>query len=405
MPDTTAITPAAVVSQDAAVRARWAVTAVFLVNALLLVTYIVRIPSLKLQHALSESQLGIVLTLFGVAAILTMQFVGGLVARFGSVHIIRLGLVLVPVMLAAIGISGDMLQLCASVTLMGVVYGMLDVAMNAHAVAVERIRSRPIMNGCHAAWTIGAVVSSLLGAGAIRAGVSSTVHLLSLAGVLLLAGLVVSLWLLPASADRLAKPADGAKPARVGWRSGWTRPVLLLCLMGMTVMLCEAAVISWSGVYLHESRMASLTVATFGYMAFTLMQTAGRLVGDRLTMRFGIVGLLRVHTLVAAAGLLIVVIGQSPALGIIGFGVMGAGMSVLIPLIFSAVGHAGGDGPGAAGGVARATTFTYGGALLGPAIIGWFAQGFGLQWTFAGLIPIMVLVVLGSGRIGAAKRV
>jgi MFS family permease len=386
-----------------AVRARWAITAVFFVNGLMLASYIVRIPSIKLDLGLSDARLGVVMTLFGTSALLTMQFVGGFVARIGSVRVIRLTLFLLPLVLIGIGLARNVVQLAITVILVGTVHGTLDVAMNSHAVAVERIRKRPILNGCHAAWSISAVIASLLGAGLIRAGVSPGTHFLWVGGILLFVGLATTAWLLPASVDQQARPADGSKPARAGWRTGWTGPVLLFGVMGLVVMICEAAVVSWSGVFLHDSRGATLAVAAFGYTAFTVFQTAGRLVGDRLTQRFGGASMFRFFGSVAVVGLLVVVIGQTQVVSLVGFAILGMGMSVLVPLIFSAVGHAGGDGPGAATFVSRVTTFTYSGILLGPALIGWFAQSFGLSWTLAALVPLMVGVVL-SARVMRGSR-
>ena len=88
-------------------------------------------------------------------------------------------------------------------------------------------------------------------------------------------------------------------------------------------------------------------------------------------------------------------------LAIAGFAVFGLGTSNLIPLTFSAAGRAGGDGPAAATALARFTTFTYAGILFGPAAIGWVAQGIGLMWTLAVLIPILGAVAV-SNRVTAA---
>lgn len=385
-------------AESVVARARWAIIGVFFVNGLLIATYLVRIPSLKASLGLSESQLGVILTCYGVAALLTMQLVGRFVARFGSARLIRITLAALPFTLVGIGLANNAVQLAIAVTVTGAVGGTIDAAMNAHAVVVERLYQRPIMNGCHAAWSISAIIASLLGAAVIRAGVSVTAHTLWVGGVLLVIGVPVTLWLLPASADQETKQADRSKPVRkVGWRNGWTGPVLMFGCIGLALMLCEAAVISWSGVFLHETRGATLAVAALGYGAYTLFQTFGRLAGDPLTERFGRVTMFRTHAIVAVIGFGIVLAGQSEFISLAGFAVLGFGTSVLVPLIFSAVGHAGGDGPGAATFVSRATTFTYAGILIGPAVVGWVAQGIGLTWTFAALIPFMALTALSAG--------
>ncbi|GLY00467.1 MULTISPECIES: MFS transporter [Actinoplanes] len=386
-------------------RARWAITLVFFVNGLLISTYLVRIPSLKASLGLGETTLGVVLTCYGVAALGSMQSVGPLVARFGSRNVVRVTLAALPFALAGIGVAGDARQLAVAVAVAGGVHGTLDVAMNAHAVAVEKRRGRPILNGCHAAWSISAILSSLLGAAVIRAGIPVFDHMLWVAVVLFAAGLPLTLWLLPASADRAAPASgDGGGPARPGWRTGWTRTVAVFGAIGLVLMLCEAAVISWSGVFLHEDRGASLAVAAFGYGAFTLFQTLGRLTGDRLTERFGRTAVFRAYASIAALGFGIVLVGDSPAPALAGFAVLGYGTSVLVPLIFSAAGQAGGEGAGAATFVSRITTFTYAGILMGPAAVGWLGQAFGLSWTFAGLIPFMLAAVLLAGVMRSVDR-
>jgi MFS family permease len=390
-------------AEAAATRARWAITGVFFVNALLVASYINRIPSVQRDHHLSTGLLGVVLTGFGVAAIVTMQFIGRLVGRFGSATIIRLALVLMPVLLFGIGRARTVPELIAAVILAGSVHGTLDVAMNAHAVAVERRRRRPIMNGCHAAWSIGAVVATLVGAGLIHAHVSPEIHFLYVGAIAVPVGWVAGRALLPPAADRAGTSRAGGKSAAAPWHARWTGKVLIFGLIGGTVMICEAAVVSWSGIYLLDERGASLAAASFGYTAFSAFQTTGRVVGDALTVRFGGPRLFAIGGGVAAAGLIVVVTVPAELATIAGFAVLGAGMSVLLPLVFSTAGHAGGDGPGAATFVGRVSTFTYGGVVLGPAVVGWCAEGFGLGWTFAGLVPLMIAVV-ANGRfvIGSA---
>lgn len=380
-------------------RARWAVTAVFLVNGCAISSYISRIPSLKLEHQLTDGQLGVVLTLFGAAALVAMQFVGGLVSRFGSRRIIQLALVVLPITLVGVGQARDGVQLGIAVVLMGVVHGSVDVAMNAHAVAVERLRGRPLMSGCHAAWSISAVLASLTGAAVTRAGVRPAEHFLYAAVVLLVAGAVATRWLLPSAADRTA--GSGGDERRAGWRTGWTRPVLILGAMGFVVMIGEAAVISWSGVFLHDVRGTGLALAALGFTAFTACQTLGRIVGDRLTEQYGASSLFRVCGLVSVLGLSIVLVVPVWPATLAGLAILGLGGSVLMPLIFSAVGREG--GAAAAATVSRLTTFTYAGILVGPAIVGWSAQLIGLTWTFAVLLPLL-LGVAANGRLLGPKR-
>jgi MFS family permease len=276
--------------------------------------------------------------------------------------------------------------------------------MNAHAVAVERIRQRPIMSGCHAAWSVSAVLASLIGALVIHAGISPGTHFVAIGIVVFAAGLAVGPLLMPPSVDRRL-PERGGDACRTGrrsgWRSGWTQVIVVLGGIGLVLMICDGAALAWSGIFLHDNRGATLTVASMAVTVYTASQTSGRLAGDRLKRRFGGSAMFRAGGLLAVAGLALAVFSPWLTLAIAGFAVFGLGASNLIPLTFSAAGRAGGDGTGAATALARFTTFTYAGILFGPAAIGWVAQGIGLMWTLAVLIPILGAIAINS-RVTAA---
>ncbi|WP_164835758.1 MFS transporter [Actinacidiphila soli] len=373
---------------------RWSAMAVFFLNGLALSTYIVRLPSLKSEHHLTDGMLGVVGVLFALAALASMQFVGPLVSRVGSRPVLRASLVVMPLLLALVGLVGDPVGFAMAATALGAVHGTTDAAMNAHAVTVERLGGRRILNGCHAAWSVSAVIASLAAATLAHAGVSLTAHLVGAATVVLAGGLVLGPLLLPASADRRSGPAPAH--TSLGWRGGWTRTVVALGLTGTALMVCEGAALGWGAIFLHDSRGASLGLAATAITAYTAGQTGGRLVGDHLTTRYGAPPLFRTGGLVGACGLTVAVLAPQPATAVAGFAVMGLGTSVLLPLTFSAVGQTGPTGPAAAAHVSRFTTFTYAGILFGPAVIGWTAELVGLTRTLSALIPMLFAVALLS---------
>ncbi len=180
--------------------------------------------------------------------------------------------------------------------------------------------------------------------------------------------------------------------ASLGWRSGWTRSIILLGLTGTALMVCEGAALGWGGILLHDAKGASLGLAAIGVTAYTAGQTCGRLIGNRVTARYGAPAAFRAGALVAAVGLTMVVVAPRPGSAVVGFAVMGLGSSVLLPLAFGRVGQLAATGPGTAALVSRFTTFTYAGILLGPAVIGSLAQLMGLTQTLSALVPILLAV-------------
>ncbi|MFW6692199.1 MFS transporter [Streptomyces sp. MAR4 CNX-425] len=370
-------------------------TAVFFLNGLALVSYVVRLPALKEALGLSNGEMGTVGMLFAVSALVAMQFVGRLAARHGSASVIRVSLLATPLALGCVGLAGNLVTYALATVALGAVHGTIDVAMNARAATVERRLGRPILSSCHAAWSVSAIVASLVGAAVIRLGLSTAAHLLGVAAAMTLAGAVLGRVLArsPAEPEEQKEPGEPA-PRRGVWRAGWTRGVVRLGVAGMLLMVLEGAVLDWSGVYLHDDRGASLALASTGVVAFTGCQAAGRVVGDRLRSAYGDAALFRIGGLIGTAGLALAVLSPDPRPAVAGFAVLGLGSSVLIPMAFSAVGRLAEAGGDAAAAMSRFTTFTYAGILLGPALIGWIAQVAGLAWTLAVLVPLLGTVAL-----------
>jgi MFS family permease len=401
---------------------RWAAASAYLMVGLVFSSYLVRVPTFKLALGLSDGQLGLLMVVPTVSALVVMQVSGSLVARFGSSVIVRVSSVVLPLALVGIGLAGDVLWFVVALLVFGAVDGLIDVSMNAHAVAVERRLGRSVMNGCHAGWSIGAMVGSGLGGLAIKVGLSPTWHFVALGAAVVILALVAGRHLLPAAADRAAAPdtpgmpdaadegtaGDGTPPrrTRAAWRAGWSRRVLIFGAMGAVAMLTEGAVGSWSGVFLHDELNATLATASLGYIGFAVCQTGVRLIGDRLHDRYGAPVLFRWSGALGVAGLALAVLGPGPVLAIAGFTLMGAGLAVLLPIIFSAVGHGGTDegAAGAAAALSRFSTLTYAGLLLGPVLIGWCAEAFGLTATLAGLLVLMLAVTLNAKATATADR-
>jgi MFS family permease len=157
-------------------------------------------------------------------------------------------------------------------------------------------------------------------------------------------------------------------------------------------MVCEGAALGWGGIFLHDHRHATLSLAAVAITAYTGGQTLGRLGGDTVASRWGSNALFRLGATVASGGFAVALLVPDPALAVAGFALAGLGSSVLIPLSFSAVGRL--PGVPTATLVARMTTFAYTGILLAPALIGWTAERVGLAPTMTALVPLMILIAV-----------
>ncbi|MFC7641997.1 MFS transporter [Streptosporangium lutulentum] len=168
-----------------------------------------------------------------------------------------------------------------------------------------------------------------------------------------------------------AEPAPaGAGPA------GKNHGVLLLGVLAFCCMIGEGAAADWSSVYLLEDLGSSAGFAAAAYAAFSIMMTAGRLAGDRLAVWLGPVTLVRGCGVLAASGLGLALLIGHPIAGVIGFGCFGAGLSCIVPQVFSAAGRR--DPVRAGQALARVASLGYVGFLSGPVLIGGAAELLGL---------------------------
>lgn len=373
-------------------RASWSVAAVFLVSGLILAAWFTQIPQFKSSLSLSDGQLGLALLCPGFGALLSMQVAGRIASAHGSAVLVRFAPLGAAGAVALLGTSRSYPAFAAALLVFGLAVGLTDVSMNAHAVAVERALGRPVLQRMHAAFSLGTIVGALAGVAAIWAHLPTFRYLSGIAVVAAAAAVAAGARLLPAAADRAMA---GARPDRV-LRGGWSRFVVVLGLLGAGCLLAETAAESWGAVFLRDQRHASAVLATAGYFVFAGMQLAGRAFGDRLHLWAGSVRLVRSGAAVAAVGLIIVLLPVPVAVSIAGIAVYSLGLSVLVPIVFGAVGHGSAADAGSAsvtGAVAKFTTLSYTGGLLGPASIGWLAQGVGLTWSLASVL----LVLAGVG--------
>jgi MFS family permease len=170
------------------------------------------------------------------------------------------------------------------------------------------------------------------------------------------------------------------------------RKLWALGAVAFSCLLIEGATADWSAVYLRNHTEATAAAAALGFTAFSVTMTAGRLLGDRLTERFGPRALVRGGGLLAAAGFGVALVLDSPAAGIAGFAFVGAGMAAVVPVVFRAAG--GIDGITAGVGIAAVSSMGYLGFMAGPPAIGGVAELTGLPVSLSLLVLLAAVVAL-----------
>ncbi|GGV04198.1 MFS transporter [Actinomadura cremea] len=385
-------------------RARLAVTVAFAVHGLFTAAWVARIPQIKDDLGLSEGTMGLALLGAPVGLVLAVRSAGALIGRWGSRAMTLAMGAACAVSLIPLGLAGDLGVLICSLALMGASLGLMDVAMNAQGVAVERSYGRPLMSGLHAWYSIGTLLAALIGSAAAHAAVPVPLHFAVVAAVLTAVLLLGCRDLLDRSADAMPEPEPAAAgvPARVGTVRTARWSLALLGVIGLCSFVGEGAVADWSAIYLREDLGTGPGTAGLGYAGCAIAMTLGRFTGDRVVARFGPVRVLRAGSLIAAAGLGLGLAAHHPAAAVAGFTLFGLGVAAVAPVTFSAAGNL--PGVPAATGISRVTGVGYLGVLGGPPVIGFIAQGTGLGWALGVPVALVGLIVLLAPATAAAGR-
>ena len=158
----------------------------------------------------------------------------------------------------------------------------------------------------------------------------------------------------------------------------------------------------WTAVYLKQILAAGPGLAAAGYAVFSGGMAIFRLLGDAVTKRLGPVNTVRVGALVAAGGLTLALTARSAEFALVGFGLTGAGFSVIVPLVFGAGGRLPSVPRGA--GVALVSGSGYVGFLFGPPLIGLAAQWSSLRSALFLVVGLSLLAALLAGAVGDGDR-
>lgn len=248
------------------------------------------------------------------------------------------------------------------------------------------------MGSLHGFFSLGALVGAALSALFAAAGRGVVPNFITFAAISVAA---IGWGYQGQIADPPSEPVDQdqrrprfALPNRALWPLG----AIALC-----AALGEGGMADWSTLYVHDELGGSEALAAFGFTAFSITMLIGRFAGDRIVGTYGAIRVIRTGSIVAAFGLLAGLVGGTTASAVAGFAVMGIGLSVIIPVVYSQAGSMPGIPSGQ--GVAAVATVGYSGFLMGPPALGWFAGVTSLQIAMIAIVVSLAIIPVFSGSL------
>ncbi|MEV3861642.1 MFS transporter [Streptomyces sp. NPDC050095] len=374
-------------------RARYAVAAVFCVHGAVTGSFATRVPWIQDHAGVSAGQLGLALAFPAIGASVAMPLAGSVSHRFGARTALRGLLALWTLALTLPSLAPNLLTLCAVLFVYGATAGMSDVAMNALGVEIETRLDKSIMSGLHGMWSAGALIGSAGGTLAAHIGADARLHHLLAAAVLTVVGFAACQWVLD-----LRPTADEEPPPRFALPP---KSALLIGAVGFCAVFAEGASLDWSAVYLRDVLDTSAGLAAACTTAFTLTMAVARIAGDAVVDRFGAVRTVRVSGVMATCGALLVVVAPNPPVAMAGFGLLGLGIAVVVPLAFAAAGR---SGPNPSQAIAGVATITYTSGLIAPSAIGTVADATSLVVSFGLVTALTCGLMLFAGVLRGGDR-
>ena len=352
-----------------------------------------RLPDIQRAMGIEEGALGLGLIGAAFGTLISLSLAAPLLERFGYRRSILTLIPLLSMFYALASFANGPLAFFLLLVPVGLVIGGIEIILNLEADRTEHLIGHRIMNRAHAFWSFGFFSSGIISAVIAQTGLSPQLHLLLMVPVVL-AGVALLLGRFDPAPHR-----TGASTGETSRFAGPTLAIMVLVAVTLSAMIMEGAGIDWSAIYMRDEFQVSPFLAGFAVALGAFTQAVTRFFADPFVERYSPTLVSRVLLSGLGAGALLVFFAPSVWLALVGFALMGVGSSVIFPLAMSAAAQRT-DRP-AASNVAALAQISFVAFLLGPPLLGYVAEHFGIRWSFGIGIPLVVLSLVFAGALGA----
>lgn len=351
---------------------RIAVSAFFFGQGLCFASWASRIPDIKTSLAINDATLGSILFALPAGQLTAMPFSGRLVTKYGSKKIVTIFLALYAICMANIGLVTQPWHLVLALYFFGICGNMCNISVNTQAIGAEQLYTKPIMTTFHGVWSTAGFTGAVIGLLIIALGLSPLIHFWIVAGLIFLLILIAQKYLLSGTGPATESRKFFSKPDKL---------LVLLGIIGFCSMASEGAMFEWSGLYFKDVVKAKASLIPLGFASFMIMMATGRFFGDKIIEKIGRKKIMQFGGVLISTGLFISVLFPYLITSVIGFMVVGIGVSSIVPTVYSTAGKVSKLSPGMA--LAAVSSISFLGFLMGPPLIGYIANLASLRYSYA----------------------
>jgi len=351
-------------------------------------TWALYIPYVKDKLGINDAELGLALACMALGTLSILPIIPILLKRLGEGRYTIIGISLFAVSFLLPLMAPTYLTLCMALYIVGIFTGSTDIAMNALVSEVEKIDEVTFMSAAHGFFSLGGVIGAGIGSLILSYFLLPVYHV----GLTALMVLLSNLYLYKHYYHIVGRSVPKEEKSK-----GLLQflPLLGLGFIAYIVMGSEGAVEHWSKLYLLEVIQAPTEqLAGLGFITFSTTMTIGRFFGDALSTKWGSAKTILLACLCSLVSYGFILSGYL-AMVIIGFGILGIGLSVIVPELIRLAGNT--KGIDASAGISFISGVGFVGFLTGPVALGLISGWGGLKMSFMTLFVLAGLAVLVAG--------
>jgi MFS family permease len=364
-----------------------AVSGMFFMLGLCFGSWSSRVATMKDGLSLSDGVLGSALFAMSAGLVLSLPVSGWAIAKLGSRVVGVAAIVANAALLAIIPFSLNVHQLAILLFVFGFSYSAVNVSNNTQASISEAISGKTRLPFFHGIWGLAGFIGAGIGTLMIGQGIAMSLHFGLISAIALMSALAC--WRFLYDRPNLEQTR---KAFAIPDRSLFNYGLITFCSMA-----CEGIMYDWSVVYFQDVVSPDRRYVGLGFTVFMGAMTIGRLALNRFVDRFGTRRILQWSGVLTLIGMAMTILYPSLVSSIVGFCLVGFGIGAVIPLVAGAAARSSTMAPSSA--IASVLTIGFLGLLIGPPLIGFLSDAFGLRYAFLFCVVMAIGITYRASKI------
>ena len=369
----------------------WALFTFFFIPGLLMASWATRTPAIRDILSVSTAEMGAVLFGLSIGSMSGILSSAWLVKRFGTRNVIRasMSVSVFGMMILSLALwFASPLLFAVGLALFGSSLGAAEVAINIEGAVVEQKMNKTVLPMMHGFYSLGTLVGAGIGMTLTAWGVTATLHVL-LAALVAIVPILIAITAIPDGTGRNdASEKQTRQQGRPFYRDA---QLLLIGVVVLAMAFAEGSANDWLPLLMVDGHGFTPTSGSLIYTGFTLGMTVGRFTGGWFIDRYSRVTVVRASAIMGGLGIALIIFVDSAWVAGVSVLLWGLGASLGFPLTISAASD---TGPDAATRVSVVATTGYLAFLVGPPLLGFLGEHYGLRSAMMVVLALMVLAVI-----------